>query len=334
MTAHKANLEHKASPESLRTALQSASGLNWVRRIPLRENIVYVAFFVLCAIFWRATPYFLTTQNFGIIILETAATAAIACGMTYVMIGGDIDLSVGAMYAFSGTFAADLMQNQWSWETAALAALGAGMLLGLCNGVLSVKSGIPSFLITLGTLGIVSGLALTLTGTAPITIYDQQFGQVFGTGKLLGVQAPVWWAAGVAIVAGVILSRTVFGRYVYAVGGDREASRLAGIPVGRIRIANFVLAGFLAALAGLTIAARLSTGLPTIGGDLELDVITAVVIGGTNLFGGKGYIFGTIIGALIITIIGNGLVLTGINANMQTTIKGAILILTVIFRGV
>lgn len=334
MTVHKADMERKTRPESLRAALEGAEGLTWVRRIPLRENIVYVAFFVLCAVFSRATPYFLTVQNFGIIILETAATAAIACGMTYVMIGGDIDLSVGAMYAFSGTFAADLMQNHWSWQAATLAALGAGVLLGLCNGFLSVRSGIPSFLITLGTLGIVSGLALTITGTAAITIYDQQFGQVFGTGHLLGIQAPIWWAGGVAIITGVVLSRTAYGRYVYAVGGDREASRLAGIPVGTIRIANFVLAGFLAALAGLTIAARLSTGIPTIGGDLELDVITAVVIGGTNLFGGKGYIFGTIIGALIITIIANGLVLTGINANMQTTIKGAILILTVIFRGV
>ena len=306
----------------------------WLRHIPFRENIVYVAFFLLCAGFAQATPYFLTRQNFTVIVLETASLAIMACGMTYVMVGADIDLSVGAMYAFSGTFAADLMQHGWGWVPAALAAIGAGAALGVGNGLLSVKSGIPSFLITLGSMGVVSGLALTLTGTAPIAIYSRPFTSVLGAGHLFGVQSPIWWALGVCLVCAVVLSRTVFGRYVYAVGGDREASRLAGIPVGRIRIMSFVLSGVLAALAGLTIAARISTGLPTIGGDLELDVITAVVIGGTNLFGGRGYIFGTVIGALIITIIGNGLVLTGINANLQTTVKGAILIITVLFRGV
>ncbi len=314
--------------------LEHSSALRWVRKVPLRNNIVYVAFFVLCASFTRATPYFLTEQNLQIIILETAATAIIACGMTYVMIGADIDLSVGAMYAFSGTFAAYLMQDNWNWAAASCAALGAGALLGLFNGLLSVRSGIPSFLITLGSLGIVSGLALSLSGTAPISIYSTQFGQVFGTGHILGMQSPIWWATGVAVLAGIMLGRTVYGRHVYAIGGDREVSRLQGIPVGRIRITNFTLAGILAALAGLTISARISTGLPTIGSDLELDVITAVVIGGTSLFGGKGYVFGTIVGSLIITIIANGLVLTGINANLQTTIKGIILILTVILRGV
>lgn len=318
----------------MREAVESHAVMKFGRRIPLRENIVYVAFFVLCAVFAKLTPYFLTVQNFQIIVLETAATAMIACGMTYVMVGADIDLSVGAMYAFSGTLAAYLMQDNWNWALASVAALGAGLLLGLFNGVVSVKSGIPSFLITLGSLGIVSGLALALTGTSPVAIYSPQYAQIFGTGVVLGVQAPVWWAVGAAIITGVVLARAVYGRHVYAVGGDRETSRLAGIPVGRIRIANFALCSVLAALAGLTVSARISTGLPEIGNNLELDVITAVVIGGTNLFGGRGYIFGSIIGALIITIIGNGLILMGIDANLQTTIKGVILILTVILRGV
>jgi len=318
----------------MRQALEDVAVLRWVRRLPLRENIVYIAFIVLCILYARLTPYFLTASNLQVVALEAADTAIIACGMTYVMVGADIDLSVGAMYACSGTLAAYLMSQNWNWAAAALAALGAGVLLGLFNGILSTKSGIPSFLITLGSLGIVSGLALSLTGTAPVAIYNTQFVQVFGTAVLFGLQAPIWWAIGIAIVAGVVLARTVYGRHVYATGGDRETSRLAGIPVGRIRITNFVLSGLLAALAGLTIAARIQTGLPDIGTNLELDVITAVVIGGTNLFGGRGYIFGSIIGALIITVIGNGLILMGVNTNLQTTIKGIILILTIILRGI
>jgi ribose transport system permease protein len=201
----------------------------------------------------------------------------------------------------------------------------------MVNGVLSVRAGIPSFLVTLGTLGIVRGLDLMLTGTVAIPIYQSEFNDFFA-GPLLGINRPIVWAVVVGVIAALVLSRTVFGRYVYAVGGDRETSRLAGIPVGRIRMTNFVLCSSLAALAGLIVAGRIQTGQPTVGVNLELDVITAVILGGTNLFGGRGHILGTIVGALIITTIGNGLLLVGADDNVQTVCKGGILILTVLAR--
>jgi ribose/xylose/arabinose/galactoside ABC-type transport system permease subunit len=170
-----------------------------------------------------------------------------------------------------------------------------------------------------------------LTGTSAVPIYNPSFNDFFAA-PLLGMNRPIFWAVVVAVLAGIILARTVYGRYVYAVGGDAETSRLAGIPVARIRLTNFVASSLLAAFAGMVVAGRIQTGQPTIGVNLELDVITAVILGGTNLFGGKGHIFGTIVGALLITIIGNGLLLLGADDNVQTVCKGAILILTVLAR--
>jgi ribose/xylose/arabinose/galactoside ABC-type transport system permease subunit len=310
---------------------------SWRSRLQLPESgwedfVLYAAFIAVCAGFAFSSPHFLTWQNFEIILIECAALAIVACGVTFVIIAADIDLSIGSMYALAGTLAAYLMTNMdWSWWLAAAAALATGVALGLVNGTLSVYGRIPSFLVTLGTLGIVRGVDLMLTGTAAIPIYDEGFNSFFAS-PVLGVNRPVVWAVAVALLSALLLSRTIFGRHVYSVGGNAEVSRLAGIAVGRIRILNFVLAGFLAALAGLIVAGRIQTGQPTIGTGLELDVVTAVILGGTNLFGGRGHIFGTIVGALMITIIGNGLLLLGADVNVQTVCKGAILILVVLAR--
>jgi ribose/xylose/arabinose/galactoside ABC-type transport system permease subunit len=180
-------------------------------------------------------------------------------------------------------------------------------------------------------MGIARGFDLMLTGTAAVPIYDQAFNDFFA-GSFLGMNRPVVWAVVVAVICGVVLWRTVFGRYVYAVGGNKETSRLAGIPVRKVRLVNFVISSVLATFAGLIVAGRIQTGQPTIGTGIELDVITAVILGGTNLFGGKGTVFGTIVGALIITMIGNGLLLLGADVNTQTVCKGVILLLTVLAR--
>jgi ribose transport system permease protein len=302
-----------------------------LRELPWQDATVYIAFVAICIGFSVFSAEFLSWPNFHIILLQTAALAVIACGATYVIIAADIDLSVGSMYALAGTLAAYLMGKDLGWGWATLIALGVGVALGLTNGLLTVKGGIPSFLVTLGMLGVVRGFDLMITGTAAVPIYNQSFNSFFA-GSLLGVDRPILWALGVALVSAVVLSQTVFGRYVYAVGGDRETSRLAGIPVGRVRVANFVLSSTLAALAGLIVAGRIQTGQPTVGTGLELDVITAVILGGTNLFGGRGRVAGTIVGALMITVISNGLLLLGADVNTQTVFKGAILILAVLAR--
>jgi ribose transport system permease protein len=302
-----------------------------IGRFSLQESMLYLAFLGVCIAFTFLTPHFLTWQNAEIIGLQAATLAIVACGMTFVIVAADIDLSVGSMYAMAGTLAAYLMSHDIGWPLATAIVLAAGVVLGMVNGVLSVRAGIPSFLVTLGTLGIVRGLDLMLTGTVAIPIYQSEFNDFFA-GPLLGINRPIVWAVVVGVIAALVLSRTVFGRYVYAVGGDRETSRLAGIPVGRIRMTNFVLCSSLAALAGLIVAGRIQTGQPTVGVNLELDVITAVILGGTNLFGGRGHILGTIVGALIITTIGNGLLLVGADDNVQTVCKGGILILTVLAR--
>jgi ribose transport system permease protein len=297
-----------------------------------QDAALYAAFVGVAVVFAFASPHFLTWQNFEIIFIQSAALAIVATGLTFVLIAADIDLSIGSTYALAGTLAAYLMTTaDLGWQLAAAVALGAGVLIGITNGVLTIYGGIPSFLVTLGTLGIVRGIDLMLSGTAAIPIYDQGFNSFFAA-PVFGFSRPILWAAVIAVVMGFVLARTVFGRHVYAVGGDAEASRLAGISVGRVRITNFVLCSTLAALAGLIVAGRIQTGQPTIGAGLELDVITAVILGGTNLFGGRGHIFGTIVGALMITIIGNGLLLLGADVNVQTVFKGAILILVLLAR--
>ena len=307
----------------------------WFRRnqrtIALRRNIIYVAAVAICASFAFMSPYFLTWENAEIVALQVSSTAIVACGMTFVIIAGDIDLSVGSMYALAGTLAAYLMQLGWDWVPATGVALGAGALLGVTNGALSIYAGIPAFLVTLGTLGIARGIDLVLSGTRAIPIYDQTFPQVFA-GDIFTIPRPILWAAITVIASGMVLGRSIFGRHVYAVGGNREVSRLAGIRVGRVRLVNFVLCALLATFAGLIVAGRINAGQPTIGQNFELDVITAVILGGTDLFGGRGKIVGTLVGALIITVIGNGLILLGAEANVQTIVKGVVLILTVLLR--
>jgi ribose/xylose/arabinose/galactoside ABC-type transport system permease subunit len=301
--------------------------LNWTR-----VNVVYLALILLCIAFSIASPYFLTVDNLRVVLLQASITAIVACGLTFVVIAGDIDLSVGSMYALAATLAAILLTSGWNPYLAVLTVLAAGVLVGAINGVLSVFAGIPSFLVTLGTLGVGAGLALIISQTRAIPIPSVEFNSLFA-GEIGGFPLPILWGAVVAVAAWLVLSRTVFGRYVTAVGGDAETSRLMGLPVARVRFVNFILCAVLASLAGLVIAARLGAGSPTIGNNLELDVITAVILGGTALFGGRGTITGTIIGVFAITVMGNGLVLIGADVNVQTCAKGAILIATVLLRG-
>ena len=302
----------------------------WARRLRFEEqHILYVAVVGICIGFALATPAFFTGRNLQIILVQAVPVIVVAAAVTFVIVSAEIDLSVGSIYAISGTLAAFLMQAGWNWTLAAGAAMAVGLAVGLLNGGLTVWGRIPSFLVTLGTLGIVRGVDLMLSGTRAISIRDAGFVGFFA-GDVYGVSMAIWWTLLVAGGLAVVLRSTVFGQRVYAVGGDHEASRLAGINVGRVRFTNFIISGGAAALAGLIVAGRIRTGQPTIGQGLELDVITAVILGGTNLFGGRGRVMGSIVGALAITAIGNGLILLGYSANVQTIAKGVLLVLTVL----
>jgi ribose transport system permease protein len=246
--------------------------------------------------------------------------------MTFVIICAEIDLSVGSVASFSGMIGALLLDQNMPTYVAALVVLAEGALIGAVSGVLVTKVRIPSFLVTLGMLSIFSGLALTITGTRPVPIVDDDFSNLFWNGGMLGVQAPIWWTVALTIAGYYLLHQMAYGRRVYATGGNAVAARFSGVRTDGVKIIAFMLSGTTAALAGLMLAARSTAGNPSLGAGLELDVIAAVIIGGTSLFGGYGSILGSVVGAIFIGILGFGLLVLGLSTSIQEVIKGAIII--------
>ena len=204
-----------------------------------------------------------------------------------------------------------------------------GALIGAVSGLLVTKLRIPCFLVTLGMLSIFSGLALTVTDTTPVPILDDTLSNVFWNGSVLGVQAPIAWTLVLTVTGYYMLHQMAFGRRVFATGGNPVAARFSGVRTDRVKIAAFVLSGMTASLAGLMLAARSTAGNPSLGSGLELDVIAAVIVGGTSLFGGFGSILGSVIGAIFIGILGFGLLVMGLSTSIQEVIKGLIIILAV-----
>lgn len=290
------------------------------------DGMLYLAFLVLVVIFAVSSPVFLTMGNLENIGRQTALVSIIAVGMTFVIVSGEFDLSVGSVMALSGVVAAMAMQSIGNvWVVGALAALLTGAFFGLVNGIITTQFRIPSFLVTLGTLSIARGIALLSTGTRPVIITEERYFMIFGEGHLLGIPAPIVWTIVVVLVGIVALHFSTFGRKVYATGGNATAARYSGINTARIKIMGLVLAGTLAGLAALVLSARSHAARPDVGVGLELDVITAVILGGAALSGGRGMILGAILGSLIIGILNNGLVLLGVDASVQLAIKGLII---------
>lgn len=296
-----------------------------------RPYAIYAAFLVLIVFFSVTSPVFFSVDNFANIGRQTALVTIIAVGMTFVIITAEIDLSVASVLALSGVLSAMSMQVVNNWFIGGVVGLAAGTLLGLVNGVLTTKLAIPSFLVTLGMLGVARGLAYVITDTAPVLISNETYYNVFGEGDLLGIPVPIVWTIIVLIIGGVLLHYTTFGRKVYATGGNATAARYSGINTDRVKIVAFMITGCLAGLAALILSARGHAARPDIAIGLELDVIAAVILGGTSLFGGRGAIVGTLIGSLIIGIMNNGLVLVGVSSSWQIAVKGAIIILAVAF---
>ncbi|MCW2804567.1 MAG: Monosaccharide transporter rane protein family [Propionibacteriaceae bacterium] len=319
-TAMPVSTQSKRSPTSVLRHLTS----------PDKPYLMTLVLIVLVIIFALASPVFFSTSNFLNIGRQTALVTIIAVGMTFVIVSGEIDLSVGAQLALAGIVASTAMQATGGQLMAGvIAGLLVGAVVGLANGLITTGLGIPSFLVTLAMLGICRGLALLISGGQAVLANNSWFWTAFNNGIYFGIPVPVWWTLLALIVGAFLLHVSSYGRKVYAVGGNKQAASYSGIRVHRVKILAFVLTGTLAGFAGLILTARGQGARPDVGVGLELDVIAAVILGGTSLFGGRGLIVGTLVGSLMIGVINNGLTLVGADSATQAIVKGLIIIVAV-----
>ncbi|MBV8617282.1 MAG: ABC transporter permease [Curvibacter sp.] len=275
------------------------------------------------------TEHFLSLDNLLNIALQASINGIIAVGMTAAILSGGIDLSVGAVVALSGTLSSGLMV-QFGLPIAPAMALGlaSGALFGLFNGACVAWLQMPPIIVTLATMGIARGLALLYTGGYPIDGLPESFAWL-GSGTVLGLKVPVLIMLGCYAAGCLLLHSAAFGRYVYAIGSNELATRLSGVPVARYKMAVYALSGFTAAIAGLVQAARVTSGQPGVGVGFELDAIAAVVLGGTSIAGGRGALMGSLVGALLLAVLNNGLNMLGISPYLQLVIKGLIVLLAI-----
>jgi ribose transport system permease protein len=299
-----------------------------------------IALFILCLVISMLSDNFFTINNGWNVMRQIAVNVCISVGMTLVILTAGIDLSVGSVLALCGAITAGLLKYGIELPSASLfigftllgavlAGLLTGTILGLFNGWTITKFKVPPFVATLAMLTIARGLTMLWTKGHPISNLGTDFAY-FGTGWLLGIPVPVWIAAIVVLLAVFITQKTKLGRYIYAIGGNENAAKLSAINIKRVKITVYAIAGALAALGGLIITSRLDSAQPNAGASYELDAIAAVVIGGTSLSGGKGSIWGTVLGAIIIGVLNNGLVLLDVSPFWQQVVKGAVILLAVI----
>lgn len=268
---------------------------------------------------------FLSVPNILNVLRQISINALVAFGMTAVILGRGIDLSVGSLLAFVGVVTATIAAGGTPAWLAILAGLAIGSALGAVNGAFVAYAGIAPFIVTLAGLTIFRGMALAFTDGRPVTGLPPAFAGI-GYGSFLGLPMPVWILLGFLAVTHGLLRFTALGRAIYAIGGNEEAARLAGIPVRRVTAFTYVFSGFSAALAAIVLTGRLNSAQPTAGVMFELDAIAAVVVGGTSLFGGRGGVFGTLVGALIIGVINNGMNLLNVSSFYQQIVKGGVIL--------
>jgi ribose/xylose/arabinose/galactoside ABC-type transport system permease subunit len=279
-------------------------------------------------VFWYLTPAFLTVSNMGNVARQVAVLALVSWGMTLVILSAGIDLSAGSVIAMASVFAAQGMIDAGTVGFIAY-GLAAGGLAGFVNGLLIGKLGLAPFIVTLGMLSIAAGVALTVTSGVPIFGLPESSIYNIGNGYVGPIPAPVLFAVAGLILTWFLLYWTRFGTYVYAIGGNEESAKLAGINVPRIKILIYTYAGLLTAVGGILLTARVESGQPLLGQGLELQAIAAVVIGGVSLFGGRGKLGGTIWGVILIGILSNGLNLVGVSTFVQQIIIGVVIIVAV-----
>lgn len=302
-----------------------------VEHINWRDNIIVLALLVLAGVFTLTSPHFLTAENLVNVLRQTAVVSILGVGMTFAIISAEIDISIGGITAVSAMLAAMTLSAGYPWFVGAVVCLGVGLGFGLLNGLITTRVGIPSFLVTLGMLGVTSGLALIVTNTQPVRVQAAGLFTVF-SGQIGPIPIIVIWAAVVVSVGHLVLSRTRFGQHVYATGDDTQAARYTGIDTDKIKTLTLALSGLAAGIAGILLMARLSVARPTMGDGVMLPAIAAVILGGTSLFGGRGWIPGTVLGAVLMSTIDNGLVLNGFGSSFQELIRGMVIIVAVAFR--
>ncbi len=297
------------------------------------ENLgILAALIVLCiflGVFPGTSQYFVTVKNLFNVLRQISTNLLLACGMTMVIILGGIDLSVGSIIALSGVLAAGCV-SRYGMSIPAAFAIGIviGVVFGLFNGFVISKTTIPPFIVTLATMNISRGLAGVYTGGSPVRVVSKEW-QWIGAGYVSGIPVPVIIMVIVFILSVFILNRTKMGRYIYAVGGNPLAARFSGIDVSQVKFVVYTYSGIMAGIAGIILASRMYSGQPTAGEGAEMDAIAAVVVGGTSMAGGSGKLSGTLIGALIIGILNNGLNLMNVNSFWQTVVKGVVILLAV-----
>ncbi len=295
-----------------------------------REYIIYIGFVVIFLVFAATLGDrgFLDPNNLLNIIRQTAIIAVVSVTMTFVLSTGEIDLSVGAVAGLASVATA-MGIDQFGIAGGILYGLGTGVVVGAVNGWLTTGIGIPSFLTTLAMMGIARGVAMWISGTAAIPILSKPYAAIFGAGNLGPIPSLLIWVAIIGIAGHIVLRRTTFGRRVLATGGNETSARYSGVNTASIKFRVLMLSSVAAALAGMLYAGRLHSGRFQFGEGDELSVIAAAVLGGTSLFGGAGTVVGSIMGALMIGLINNGLVLMGLEFSQQLIARGAIIIIAV-----
>ncbi len=293
---------------------------------------IYVVFVLLLLVLWQLSPYFLTASNFLNIGAQVSMIAVVAIGMTMVILMAEIDLSVGSVAALAGAITAGFIHslpNGWPfglWLTISITAgMAVGFLAGIVNGLFTVWGGIPSFIVTLGALSIGRGLVLLYTGGRPIFGFGDAFAKI-SWGHVGPIPLPIVIMLSLYLLAWLFLRETQLGRYIYAIGANKDAVELAGVNYRRIKVGIFALAGTFSGLAGIVLTSRLDSAQPTAAMGWELDVIAAVVLGGASLYGGRGTVAKTLIGAFILQLISNGLNLLEVQAYWQQIAKGSIIL--------
>ncbi|WNS78779.1 ribose ABC transporter permease [Domibacillus sp. DTU_2020_1001157_1_SI_ALB_TIR_016] len=293
------------------------------------EYGVFLALAVLVIIISALNPSFLGFDNIMNLLRQVSINAILAIGMTYVILSRGIDLSVGSILAFSGIIAASFAgAESANLPLAIILGIGSGLLLGLINGFTIAKFKVTPFIVTLGMMAVARGFTFIYSDGTPISNLHQNF-LFIGGGQLGGIPFPVWITVILFIIFSVVLYKTTFGRHVYAIGGSETAAKISGIKVNRSIIGIYGIMGLLAGIAGVILTSRVSAGLPQAGTAYELDAIAAVVIGGTSLMGGRGRLWGSLIGAIIIGVLNNGLDLLGVSSYWQQVIKGCIIVFAV-----
>jgi len=299
----------------------------------LIEQKSLIALIILIAVVSVLNEYFFTLDNLLNILRQTSVIAILAAGMTLVILTAGIDLSVGSVLALCGAFAASMISLEIPVFIAIPISLFGGAVLGSMAGLIISKGKVQAFIATLVMMTLLRGVTMVYTDGRPIstgfTDVSDHFAW-FGTGYMFGIPVPVWLMVFVFVGIWYLLNHTRFGRYIYALGGNESATKLSGINVDRIKIGVYSICGLLSALAGIIITSRLSSAQPTAGMGYELDAIAAVVVGGTSLAGGRGYIMGTLIGALIIGVLNNALNLLDVSSYFQMIVKAAVILLAVL----